>query len=286
MKTNKLVIGTAQFGLKYGISNTRGKVNFKEIKRILDYAQLNKIQFIDTAKSYGDSEKIIGSYIKDSNSKWNIITKFDSLKVSIIDQLNDSKNKLNTTPYAVLAHSCELFISEFFQNEAPELLIENPGLKIGVSLYNEIELKKVLDCDFKPSIIQIPLNILDNKLYLSGALSELKKNKIEIHARSLFLQGLLYLNPNDLDMRFSDVKSVLLKLKSIAKSDNLSLAEISLLWVNNIDDIDHIVIGLENRIQLQEQIKSLKKNYRLETINSILSQNYDNNKILNPSLWS
>ena len=175
MITEKFVIGSAQFGLRYGISNTTGQVNFKEIERILNYAILNKIQFIDTAKAYGNSEENLGNYIKGSNFKWKIITKFNRSDISIMDQFNDSINKLNINPYAVLAHSSDLFISEFFQKQAPKLLLENPELKIGVSLYDFKEIIKVLDCSFKPSIVQIPLNILDIEIYSSGLLAELKK---------------------------------------------------------------------------------------------------------------
>ena len=278
MITEKFVIGSAQFGLRYGISNTTGQVNFKEIERILNYAILNKIQFIDTAKAYGNSEENLGNYIKGSNFKWKIITKFNRSDISIMDQFNDSINKLNINPYAVLAHSSDLFISEFFQKQAPKLLLENPELKIGVSLYDFKEIIKVLDCSFKPSIVQIPLNILDIEIYSSGLLAELKKNNIEIHARSIFLQGLLFLNPKDLDRRFDDVKPILFELSSIAKNDNLSLAELSLLWVNNLYEVDYIVIGLENKKQLQKLTLSLKKRCRLETMNDALSHGYKNKK--------
>ncbi len=73
--------------------------------------------------------------------------------------------------------------------------------------------------------------------YDGMATSLLKKNNIEIHARSIFLQGLLFLNPKDLDRRFDDVKPILFELSSIAKNDNLNLAELSLLLVNNLYEV-------------------------------------------------
>ena len=94
--SNKIAIGTAQFGLDYGIANKHGRVSANEIRSILNFALENNINTLDTAKVYGNSEKSIGDYLEESKKKWNIITKISDSNKSIIEQIQDSKEKINS----------------------------------------------------------------------------------------------------------------------------------------------------------------------------------------------
>ena len=116
----KIAIGSAQFGLNYGLANKSGKINQKEIKAILDFAYKSSINTIDTAKSYGNSEKHIGNCIRGTEQEWDIITKLSDTKKDYIEQIFDSREKLVVLPKAVLAHSCELFIDPVFQLKLKE----------------------------------------------------------------------------------------------------------------------------------------------------------------------
>ena len=115
--SNKLAIGTAQFGLNYGIANQNGQVDAKEIESILDCAYENEINTLDTAKAYGNSEKSIGNYLKQTENSWYIITKVRDDNKSIIEQIHDSSEKLTVKPTVVLAHSAKLFLNAEFQSE-------------------------------------------------------------------------------------------------------------------------------------------------------------------------
>ena len=110
---SKLAIGTAQFGMTYGIANKNGQVQKDEITAILHLARRNGIDTLDTAKAYGTSEKAIGSYLKDhAKGSWKIIIKISDFKNSLSQQLKDSIKKLSARPTALLAHSVELFLNE------------------------------------------------------------------------------------------------------------------------------------------------------------------------------
>ena len=283
---SKIIIGTAQFGMSYGIANQNGQVHQNEITAILDMAWENGISMMDTAKAYGTSEESIGNYLKQhSKSSWEIITKIGKSRYNIVDQINDSIFNLTTHPYSVLAHSAELFLDEAFQSELKG--IKDKGLikKIGVSLYNENEINKILESSFKPDIIQLPCNILDNHLYHSGILDELYNKCIEIHARSVFLQGLFYLNDAEINKRFSRVLPYLKKLKLIAEKCNLNLAELSLLWLLSLKEVSKVVIGVDNAKQLSSHLKTVKKTIDSNIIEEALSIHFENDKILNPSNW-
>ena len=282
--TNKLAIGTAQFGLDYGVANQKGQLNKNEIQAILDFASKNGINTLDTAKAYGASEVSIGEYLKLSDSSWNIITKIGSVN-NIIGQIKDSIKKLNIKPNIVLAHSADLFLNPSFQTELQKAKDQELIKYYGVSLYNDREIYQVLKSELKPTVVQLPMNILDTRLYKNGLLNQLFENGIEIHIRSVFLQGLFYLSKDDLNERFKDVNPGLDALKSIAKKAELTLAELSLLWVASIKEVDKVIIGVDNVDHLKAHFKTLEKNVDPSVFIEVLSIKYENENILNPSLW-
>ena len=106
----KITLGTAQFGMNYGIANNSGKIKSSEILKILDFSKKNKINFLDTANSYNSSEGEIGKYYRKTKKKFQIITKF-SVKnnESIISQFTKSIQSLGYIPNSILAHSYKDF---------------------------------------------------------------------------------------------------------------------------------------------------------------------------------
>tara|TARA_B100000315_G_scaffold260647_1_gene323696 strand:+ start:6643 stop:7509 length:867 start_codon:yes stop_codon:yes gene_type:complete len=284
---NKIVIGTAQFGMPYGIANQNGQVCQDEIIAILDLSRENGISALDTAKAYGSSEEAIGNYIKNYPEKsWEIITKISDSNNRLSDQLQDSIHKLTVHPTSVLAHSAELFLNEEFQSELAGAIENQLINKTGVSLYSEDEIKQVLESTFKLDVIQLPMNILDTRLYRSRILSQLYEKGIEIHIRSAFLQGLFYLPETELNKRFSDALPYLAKLKSIAAESDLTLAELSLLWLISLEEVSKVVTGVDNASQLKAHLQTLNKNVDTSVFEEALSIHYDNENVLNPSLWS
>ena len=136
-----------------------------------------------------------------------------------------------------------------------------------------------------PDIIQCPLNILDTRLYRNGILDKMKANGLEIHVRSVFLQGMFYLPDKILQQSFSDVLPTIRKLRTIAQNADLTLAELSLMWVCSLEQVDKVIIGVDNVEQLMDHIKTLNKNINTAIFEEALSIKYENENILNPSLW-
>ena len=282
---SKIAIGTAQFGLDYGIANQNGKVNINEIRLILDFAHNNNINTLDTAKAYGNSEKSIGRYLKQRPHSWNIITKINDGDVSIVEQIQDSKEKLTVFPNIILAHSANLFLDPIFQSRLQEIKDRELITSIGVSLYSEEEINQMLDSKIKPDVIQLPMNILDTRLYRSGVLSKLFDREIEIHVRSVFLQGLFYLSQDQLKSRFNDVVPFVNRLESIAAGNGLKLSELALLWLVSLEEISKVVIGVDNADQLKTHLIALEKKVDASVFEEVLSVHYENETIINPSLW-
>ena len=283
---NKIALGTAQFGMPYGIANRDGQVHADEISSILDLAWQTGIDTIDTAKTYGNSERSIGNYIKyRPNNKWIIITKISNSENKVVDQIKNSMEKLTIRPCVVLAHSAELFLEQKFQNELEEARDKKEIAKAGVSLYCEDEINKVMESALRPEVIQLPLNILDTRLYRHGVLSRLHDAGLELHVRSAFLQGLFYLSEADLKAHFKDALSPIRKLKSIASDFGLTLAELSLLWIISLEEVSKTVIGIDNVDQLKAHLETQNKNVDPAVFEEALSVHYENASILNPSLW-
>ena len=283
---NKLSVGTAQFGFGYGIDHKNLQVSQPMINQILNFCSKNNIKSIDTAKSYCSSEKNIGEYFKNHNYKgWDITTKIDHIKEPIKDQLVNSKEKLKCKPSTLLAHSINLYKMESFQKQIKELKQENIELKTGVSVYTNDDIEKALEYQENLDVIQLPLNILDTRLIRKGVLKKINSLSIEIHARSIFLKGLLYLSKFELDSRFKGAVKSLNFLKNILKKENLTLAEYSLLFVASRKEITKVVVGIENLVQLKEHCNTLRKHVDSKIFFEALALDFNDEYILNPSLW-
>ena len=271
--------------MPYGIANYKGKVSKVEVETILNFAYKAGINTIDTATGYGNSENIIGHYLKKHvTQKWFIITKVSGSKDKLYDQLSQSIDKLGATPSGVLAHSIDDYLGTIFCDKPDKIKKKFLIEKIGVSIYEEEHIDRVLAAK-TPDIIQCPLNILDTRLYRNGILDKMKANGLEIHVRSVFLQGLFYLPDEKLKENFNDVFSTIKQLRIIAQNEELTLAELSLLWVCSLEQVDKVIIGVDNVEQLMDHIKTLNKNINTAIFEEALSIKYENEEILNPSLW-
>lgn len=282
--SNKLILGTAQFGMNYGINNKIGEIQKNEIIKILNFCKKNNINHFDTASGYGESENKLGNYLKKNNNNFKIITKYSLKKKSIIKQFYETKKLTGQVPDIVLAHSYKDYISANFQEMLNYLIKEFNLKKYGVSLYEPNEYFKILKVKI-PKIIQVPINIFDKRFLEKKIISSIKKNKIEVHARSIFLQGLLYVEKKKIYKYFKNVKKVFEKATNLAVDENLSLAQLSLLWVYKKKDINKIVLGIDSLSQLKENVGILQKRTQNKTILEIDKINLHKNTIIKPNLW-
>lgn len=272
----KIALGTVQFGLNYGISNNLGKTSETKVGEILGYCTVNQIDTLDTAFGYGESEKVLGKF---NLSDFKVISKFlDSVGSKGLDlegQLEQSLNHLNLRAiYGYLAHR-PLQVT----NRDWDILLDlkNKGTiqKIGFSLNQTEEVDLVLKKGFIPDLVQAPFNYLDNRFI--DKLSYLKdKWNTEIHTRSVFLQGLFFVNPNELPVFFDPVKKALCELESIE-----SKAGALIKYVLDHPFIDKVVIGVNNLEQLAQNLAELSNAIDLKSF----SKQIFPEECLMPSNW-
>lgn len=270
----KIGLGSVQFGIPYGISNTGGKTSMEEVERILDLAFKHQINVIDTASAYGTAEKVLGDFHK---NRFHIISKFmPSQKFgSIKSQLDKSLFSLKVNNlYGYMAHRPTL-LEEKDLKELEDLKEKNKINKIGVSLNSPEEFKRLKLLDFIPDIIQVPFNYFDNRF--CDLMVELKSLGCEIHTRSTFLQGLFFINPDILPSFFNDLKEDI-KILQTTCGNKLEIA--LLRFVLKQDFIDKVIIGVESEEQLQKNLKITTTEVNLKHTGKKYPQN-----VLMPVNW-
>ena len=207
--SSKLALGSANFGLDYGIANQSGKISESELSKILSFAQEVCIELVDTAEAYGDSEARIGSLCDDT--QFNFVTKIGaevahgSRDQSMTSSVKQSCRRLNQSRlYAVMLHRPEVLLGDQGGEVIRELqMLKEQGIvsKIGVSIYSPEVLTAISRVD-KLDIVQVPFNVFDRQILASGWSEKLKSNGVEIHTRSVFLQGLLLMQRSSLPEYF------------------------------------------------------------------------------------
>jgi aryl-alcohol dehydrogenase-like predicted oxidoreductase len=233
---SKLILGTVQFGLNYGINNTIGKLSEYQVFELLETAYDLGIRTLDTAEAYGNAHSIISNFHKQSKKRFNIISKYSSSNIEypidLIERiqvhcLNFDVNYLE----GYMFHSYNDFKMNI--NKDPKVLdnIKNSGLvkKIGVSVYSNDEIEDLLNFK-KVGLIQLPFNLLDNEYQRKEILLKAKKRNIEIHTRSVFLQGLFFKNINDKTPIIQKLKSKLEILNQITIESNCSMEKLALSY--------------------------------------------------------
>lgn len=286
---SKLALGTVQFGTDYGI-NSGIKVDPNEVTNIINCARNNDISLLDTAQLYGSSEKVLGDI---NTQDFDIVTKsrgFDQEAITekeavfVINDLHKSLKLLKQKSlYAFLVHHGEDLLKpggEMIFNQLQTLKKQGLVNKIGISAYIDNQLIEIID-RFDIDIIQLPMNILDSRLINNGLLKKIYAKGIEIHTRSVFLQGLLLM---DLDKRpkYFERWSSLWKFWNEWLADNkLSPLEASIRYMISKPEISRVLVGVDNKDQLQSIINAVDGN--LPPIPKELSTNDPD--LLNPGNW-
>lgn len=283
---NKLILGTVQFGLDYGINNSSGKPSKEEVFKILDFAKVNGINLLDTASEYGNSIDLIGEY--DNKNYFNIISKFKSVKdgSTINEVLCDGLNRVKKDKlYGYLFHSFQEFLNnKSLLKDLLELKNQGKIKNIGVSVYSNEELEIALN-DNHVELIQLPFNLLDNSNHRGRLIQDAKEKGKIIHTRSVFLQGLFFKDLNRLPNKLIPVKPSLTKIKEIADKYNLGIGDLALNYVISNPYIDGILIGVDNVDQLKLNLQSIEKGIPTELIDEIDEIFEENIELLNPSNW-
>lgn len=280
----KIIIGTAQFLDNYGINRKEKKIDKASKKSIVKNSISNKFFYFDTSNAYSTYDKIF----KNINGqeiilKIHVPKNIKNFTPWIIKITKLYKKKFNVkTFYAIMIHN-EFVLKDKNFNNFYKCLIDlkknNFTKKIGISIYSFKYLLNILN-RYKFDIIQCPFSVVDRRLLENGLLNKLKKKKIEIHVRSIFLQGLLF--KKKFYKYFLKYTSKILRYQTWARVKSISVFESALYFVLNYPMIDKFIIGIENKNQI-EKLKKAIDNYRYMKHPVAFKSN--DLKLINPNNW-
>lgn len=260
----RLAIGTAQFGLAYGVANKGGQVSLEEASAILRRAANAGADTIDTAITYGNSEQRLGEI---GVSGFKVVTKLPAIPAGCADisawiaqSVAASLKRLGIAKLdGLLLHKPSQLL-ETGGREIFEALIhlKSEGLvnKIGVSIYEPSELDALIPL-FKLDIVQSPFNILDQRLRTSGWLERLAGMNMELHARSIFLQGLLLMSENARPQKFNRWSAFWIQWHKHLQVSGRTALEACLDFALSEKRIHRIVVGMESLAQFEECLQAM-----------------------------
>jgi aryl-alcohol dehydrogenase-like predicted oxidoreductase len=289
----KLVLGSAQFGMSYGIANTVGRPHAGTVRAILGRAARAGIDTIDTAHSYGDAELVLGQLLSD-NQHFRIISKTlpfpaefgtaDNL-VEVRTAFKTSLDRLNQRCLEALLvhHAGDLLGSSGDRLWSWLQSVRSSGLagKIGVSVYTPEELSAVLD-RYSIQIVQLPYNVYDQRFARAGLLDRLRSAGVEVHARSAFLQGLLLLSPEQLRGQFETIRMHQHQFHGAMAQNGMTPLAGCLSVSLNDPRVDFVVVGCESVQQMEQILEGADQARSIPRIEQFQLLDED---IINPSRW-
>jgi aryl-alcohol dehydrogenase-like predicted oxidoreductase len=288
---SKIIIGSAQFGSRYGITNEAGEIAQEEIETILRLGRTAGVSMLDTAISYGNAEERIGI----SNSAgYEIITKLPSIPKEqidvfkwIYDEVNNSLRRLKRKSiYGLLLHNPMDVLGSSGDVVIRALnLLKEDGLieRYGISIYSPLEIEALFSGQpkFIPDIVQSPLNIFDRSIETSGWLDNFNAMSIEVHARSIYLQGLLLQDPKKRSKNFVNWDGVFEKYDSWIRESGVSPLSACIAHALSYPQISGVIIGVTTATELEQALAaSVCDHVRAPAV----LQSIDND-LINPMKW-
>ena len=287
MINSKIILGTAQFGMDYGINNTSGKITKLKAFDILNYAFSNGIKELDTASSYGDSEKVIGEYLNIyPKNRFIITTKISDINVSLERQVYNSLENLKIKKIEkLLFHSYNVY--QHFEKEVKDFHQKFKGVlfeELGVSIYTNSEIENLINDPYIDRI-QSPFNILDNYNKRGSCFERFNLSGKKVDVRSIFLQGIFFKKISNLEPNLMPLKKYLNFIRELSNEFSIDINSIAFGYLNSYDFIDRIIFGVDSLEQLKKNLKILSVKLPKELLEKINSIEIEHLELLNPSKW-
>lgn len=290
----KLAIGTAQFGLNYGVSNVRGKVGEDGAAAILMNAASAGIDTIDTAMAYGDSEQTLGNI---GIKAFRVVTKLPEIPMDVTDverwvikMVEDSAFRLGVASlHGLLLHRPNQLFEPIGPNILTALkLLRGSGVvkKVGISVSAPQEFEALFKI-YPFDIVQCPFNLVDRRLVNSGWLKKLHASGVEIHTRSSFLQGLLLLPRDFIPGKFKAWEKLWNDWHSWLQENKTSPVDACVSYVLSFPEITRVIVGVETQFQLTEIIEASRGTliHDNTSINLYPDISTDTEDLINPTNW-
>ncbi len=260
---SKIVLGTANFGKEYGIANQGKLISKKEVESTINWAQDNGINHFDTALSYENAEEVLGKYL-DLSLEPAIDTKLNvescQSRTSIVKAAKKTRDRIGVKSLSTLYLHDGNLLQTSGKNEISlglcDVLDLGIAKQIGVSVYSEEAVKNCKQALPELTVFQVPENICDRRLKTSRLIHSLARDGNSFRIRSIFLQGLLVMEPTSIPPELRQATSQVLSLNEFASMKSITTIDLCLAYANSISWVDAIVVGVASLKQLKEIHKS------------------------------
>ena len=270
-EVSKITLGTVQLGMNYGIANNGGQPNREKSFEMLRCAIEHGITSFDTARTYGNSEDVIGEFLQ-SNKIENQPFITSKLKIGLSPE--SSEKEVEAAMYASLETSlsklgiekldCLMLhtasdmttYGEIVPKTLEAMVKKGYAAMAGVSTYHPEELDTVLQNDIYEAV-QVPMSIFDQKLIHNGYIKKLKEKSVAVFVRSVFLQGVFFLEPETISdpLLLEYAKPYIEVLHDYCRTEGMSVAEFAISFIRDVDGVSSLVLGAETKEQVMENIK-------------------------------
>jgi aryl-alcohol dehydrogenase-like predicted oxidoreductase len=263
---SRVGLGTVQWGVDYGVANRDGRTPPAEVARILAAGRAAGLRVLDTAALYGEAESVLG---EQDLTGLQVVTKTpryahapitaadaDDLKAT----LERSLTRLRVPAvHGLLAHHADDLLApggERLIDALRELRDQGKVARIGVSIYDGAQLDAVL-ARFTPDLVQLPLNVFDQRLIVDGSLARLAAHGVDIHVRSVFLQGLLLMPPGSAPAYFDPWREQIQAWHAACAERKVLPQQAALAFVCDLSEVSCCLIGVQNIAQLEQALTGL-----------------------------
>lgn len=299
MNISKLTLGTVQLGLNYGIANKGGQHDAARSRALLSYALKNAVTSLDTAREYGSAEQVIGGF--DRSGEFSIVTKFKLAAVHLEDKEQaylEVKNsvlqscsalKLSQIPICLFHQGSDQPLS-VYEDVLCYVLSRLKDEKLigtgGVSIFDPADVSSITNWNVIQAV-QVPMNLFDLRILKEGIMEKLIENNVFVFIRSVFLQGLFFLDPVELPANLLVARKYLMMLQDLSSRSGLTIAQLAVSYVRDTPGVTSLVIGCENLEQLEQNIQLVGRPSISYEIRSEIENMFINveDKIMTPHYW-
>lgn len=302
-RISRLTLGTVALGMDYGISNSKGHPTEREAKDVILCALNNGINAIDTARTYGKSEQLIGDFFEREYKQTlpMIITKFKISKENLVNKDQVRREvyksvrtsirtlKLKKLPICLFHNSRQLPLEKLLEI-LPSLMedLKNDNLidVAGVSFDHPDEAPFFLNYEVFDAF-QVPINLFDTRIIQSGALEKIRAEGKIVLARSVFLQGLFFMKPEELQGDLAEAAVYLRILGKIANTAKISIAELAFSYVSHMEGVSSIVFGAVTPAQVEQNVGLVNFQPLTHDVKQLIKNYFDKvpEHIITPGLW-
>ncbi|MBR2353075.1 MAG: aldo/keto reductase [Clostridia bacterium] len=299
LSISAMTLGTVQLGLNYGINNKNGMPTETESFRILDTAYEHGVTMLDTSNDYGESEAVIGKYLRANPEKrMAICTKFRIDKESGKDVYGSLRAFATASMKKLGVDHLPIFMSHIeddYFNYGKELAVALDELKkeglihsAGMSVSKKDRLEEIVDSGIFDAI-QLPLNIWDNEVIRNGTVKSMADAGIAVFVRSVYLQGMFFRSEEEVrNTKFASAAPLIQALHAIAEDEGITVPELALSFIRDTEGVTSLVVGSETPEQVRQNAAMFESpSLSARTMERILSEfsNVDP-FLISPWLWS